>query len=182
MNGSVSQQRDADLVYLSLGANIGNREQMLAAAIQELKKNITGLRTSGIYETEAMYVVDQPRFLNAVVSGATGLGCEEFLAFTQKIEMDLGRVRLPGAEKGPRSIDIDILLFGGVLLNSSRLVLPHPGIEQRLFVLVPLLELDSQLRNPSTGKAFSLSLEALPDQGVYTYQPKDYNLILALND
>jgi 2-amino-4-hydroxy-6-hydroxymethyldihydropteridine diphosphokinase len=148
-------------VYLSLGSNIGAREANLKAAVRGLEAaRVNVLRASPVYETEPMENTKQAWFLNLVVEGETKLMPLQLLERTLRIERELGRVRrIP---KGPRIIDIDILLFGHTVMNSKELEIPHPRMAERRFVLVPLADLDPEIRHPLTGKTVREMLEAAP--------------------
>ena len=136
-------------VYLSLGSNIGNREANLSAAIECLAApRLRVLRVSPIYETEPVDYTDQRWFLNLVVEAETTLFPMQLLARIGKIEHELGRVRT--VPKGPRTIDIDILLYGKAVVQSATLEIPHPRMAQRRFVLAPLADLAPDLRHPLT--------------------------------
>ncbi len=134
-------------VYLSLGSNMGDREQMLAEARKHLSEaGVDIQRASSIYETEPMDLKDQRSFLNQVVEAWTELFPLQLLGRLQKIELALGRKRL--VAKGPRTLDIDILLFGGFVIESLNLEVPHPRMQERRFVLEPMVELAPDLRHP----------------------------------
>ena len=135
------------LVYLSLGSNLGDREGYLRRAIALVgAAGARVLRVSSLYETEPLEATDQPRFLNLVVEAETELFPKQLLARLLKIELDLGRRR--GRPKGPRLIDIDILLYGRSVIESAELRVPHPRLAERRFVLEPLAELAPELRHP----------------------------------
>lgn len=106
-------------------------------------------RRSTVIETEPLYVLEQPRFLNLVVEAETQLDPLALLEVVQKIEVELGRVRV--LDKGPRAIDIDILFYGNRVVRGPGLVIPHPLLQERLFVLQPLCELAPDLRHPVLG-------------------------------
>jgi len=144
-------------------------------AVTALKKVISKIKVSQVYETEPMYSLDQPRFLNLVVSGYADCGCLALLKKVQGIEQQLGRCRAREIPNGPRTLDIDILLYGDVVMDADGITIPHPLMEERLFVLVPLLEIDPDLINPSTARPFAESLRKLVRQGIYTYQSDEYN-------
>jgi 2-amino-4-hydroxy-6-hydroxymethyldihydropteridine diphosphokinase len=129
-------------VFLSLGSNVGDREANLRAAIERLP----ALRVSPVYETEPVDYTDQPWFLNLVVEMDTGLSPLELLAMTSRIEQELGRVRT--VAKGPRTIDIDILLYGDAVVSTPELEIPHPRMAERRFVLAPLADLAPDLLHP----------------------------------
>ena len=133
-------------VYLSLGSNLGNREANLAAAIQRLRELGEVLAVSSFYETEPVEFADQPWFLNAAVALRTELMPKLFLAKTLAIEQQMGRRRL--RPKGPRTIDIDILLFGKAIVGTPQLNVPHPAMHQRRFVMEPLAEIAPEVRHP----------------------------------
>ncbi|MGE5488583.1 MAG: 2-amino-4-hydroxy-6-hydroxymethyldihydropteridine diphosphokinase [bacterium] len=136
-------------VYLSLGSNLGDRAEYLRRAIEALDQaGVRVLRVSRVRETEPVDVTDQPRFLNLVVEAETDLAPGELLARTQAIERELGRVRT--RPKGPRTIDIDILLYGSLVAETPELSVPHPRMAMRRFVLEPLAELAPDLRHPVT--------------------------------
>jgi 2-amino-4-hydroxy-6-hydroxymethyldihydropteridine diphosphokinase len=149
-------------VYLSLGSNIGDRQANLEAAIDRLRVEIDVQRVSPIYETEPVDVTDQRWFLNLVVEAKTSLFPMQLLARMQKIEIALGRVRT--IAKGPRTIDIDILLYAGAIVRSARLEIPHPRMTERRFVLAPLADLAPDLRHPATGRTVREMLDAAPQQ------------------
>jgi 2-amino-4-hydroxy-6-hydroxymethyldihydropteridine diphosphokinase len=137
--------------FLSLGSNLGDREAHLLAALERLEATgIHVLRRSSIYETEPRDLPDQPWFLNLVVEVETELFPRLLLARLQAIELGMGRKR--GVPKGPRPIDIDILLFGDFVIGTKELEVPHPRISERRFVLEPLAELAPDLRHPVNGK------------------------------
>ena len=138
--------------YLGLGSNIGDRSRMLQHALAMLADNhLRIVRVSPVYETEPMGVRDQPWFLNAVAEVALDLFPMQLLARIQRIERDMGRKR--GKVQGPRPIDIDILLFGRCVIDTPQLVVPHPRLAERRFVLEPLANLAPELRHPVTRRA-----------------------------
>jgi 2-amino-4-hydroxy-6-hydroxymethyldihydropteridine diphosphokinase len=144
-------------VYLSLGSNLGDREQNLRAAIARLRGV---LAVSSFYETEPVEFTEQPWFLNCAVAVRTELTLEQFLAKIQQIEHEMGRRRIQ--PKGPRNIDIDILLFGDSIINTPELDVPHPAMHQRRFVLEPLNEIAPEARHPVLKKTVRELLQALP--------------------
>jgi 2-amino-4-hydroxy-6-hydroxymethyldihydropteridine diphosphokinase len=135
------------------------------------------MRRSRIYRTSPLYVTDQPDFLNLVVAGRTALEPEALLEAVNEIEAGEGRDRSLERRYGERPLDIDILLFGDLVLNSDRLVIPHERMGERRFVLVPLLELDPDLRDPRTGLRFSSLLPALKGQAIYFADGCAYNFV-----
>ena len=136
---------EARAVYLSLGANLGNRAETLRAAVQRIaaKDGVTLCVVSSLYETAPWGKTDQPAFLNIAVSLKTMLLPEAVLALTQTVETELGRVR--HERWGPRTIDIDILYIEGVERHTPALTLPHPYMTERAFVLVPMAEIAPDL-------------------------------------
>ena len=149
-------------IYLSLGSNIGDREANLHAAMERLAApRLRILRVSPIYETQPVDYTDQRWFLNLVVEGETTLFPMQLLARIGKIERELGRVRT--VPKGPRTIDIDILLYGNAVVHSAMLEIPHPRMAQRRFVLAPLADLAPDLRHPVTHLAVRQMLDQAPE-------------------
>ncbi len=155
-------------VYLSLGSNLGDRAANLAAAVKALgSPGLTILRTSSIYETEPRDILDQPWFLNQVLEAQTALFPRQLLARTQKVERELGRKR--GVAKGPRVIDVDIVLFGDSVVHTPDLEIPHPHMTERRFVLEPLAELAPDLRHPQIRRTIRELLADVRSQIVRRY-------------
>lgn len=146
--------------YLSLGSNIGNRESYLGDAIARLRALGRVAAVSSLYETEPVEFTDQPWFLNCVVLLETNATPAELLANLLAIEQEMGRVRTQ--KKGPRTIDIDILLFGETVLDTPELTVPHPAMHQRRFVLEPLAEIAPEAWHPGLKKTIRTLLEELP--------------------
>jgi len=152
-------------VYLSLGSNVGDREAALARALERLAAaGLRLLRISSVYETEPVDRPDQPWFLNLVVEAETELFPRMLLMRVQRIEYELGRRR--AAPKGPRTIDIDILLYGDAVIRMPDLTVPHPRMSERRFVLEPLAELVPELRHPRDGRPIRELLETTRTQRV----------------
>ena len=152
--------------YLGLGANEGDRLANLRAARDALGRHgVEVLAASSVYETAPQgEVTDQPDFLNAVLRVRTALGPEQLLDACKSVERELGRAS-GGVRHGPRPIDVDVLLLGGLEHSSDRLVLPHREVTRRRFVLEPLLELDPELALPD-GTPLAAELDAVRDQPV----------------
>ena len=150
-------------VYLSLGSNLGDRQSNLRNAIGRLLELGDVVEVSSLYETEPVEVTDQPWFLNCAVAVRTELLPREFLAGILAIEKSMGRVRTQ--PKGPRVIDIDILLFGQQTINTPELTVPHPAMAERRFVLVPLAEIAPEVVHPTTQESIRELLSKLPEDG-----------------
>jgi 2-amino-4-hydroxy-6-hydroxymethyldihydropteridine diphosphokinase len=149
-----------EIAYLSLGSNLGDREANLRSAIAQLKGGGQILSVSSMYETQPVDVPDQPWFLNCVVAISTEKTPRELLQLALQIEANMGRLRL--RDKGPRTIDIDILLFGGSIVDEPGLTIPHPALHQRRFVLEPLTEIAPNLLHPILKSNVRELLAALP--------------------
>lgn len=154
-------------MFLGLGGNVGDTAAIFRSAFGALGAFLEGARMSSLYRTEPRYFEHQPPFLNAVVSGRTRLDPLELLTAVQAVETGHGRDRSREVFKGPRTLDIDILLYGEAVLSLPGLDVPHPGLPERRFALVPLLELSPGLTDPRTGKPYAEYAAALPDQGIY---------------
>lgn len=146
------------LVYIGLGSNIGGRREYLASAIRMIKEKLSPdlLSESSVIETKAVDYTEQPDFLNQVISIKTQIPPETLLETLKEIEKTLGRVKR--FDKGPREIDLDILLYDDLVMNNSSLVIPHPEIRNREFIIEHLVELNPELRDPVTGVKYSVLL------------------------
>jgi 2-amino-4-hydroxy-6-hydroxymethyldihydropteridine diphosphokinase len=147
-------------VYLSLGSNIGDREANLRTAIAELGEIGDVTKTSSFYETEPVEFTDQPWFLNCAVEFDTEKSPRELLSALLTIEQGMGRKRIQ--PKGPRKIDIDILLFADEVINLAELKVPHPAMHERRFVLEPLAEIAPDARHPVLKRSARELLDVLP--------------------
>ena len=148
--------------YLLLGSNMGNSQKQLSKAILNIEKKIGKVkRRSGIYQTAAWGKTDQPDFLNQVVIAETILEPAETMQTILAIEKKMGRIRTQ--KNDPRIIDIDILFFDKQIINEKDLVVPHPAIQLRRFVLVPLNELSPNLVHPILKKSIHQLLLKCPD-------------------
>ncbi len=148
------------VVYLSLGSNLGDREGNLQAALERLATLGEVVAVSSIYETEPVDFARQPWFLNCAVALATEKMPKQFLAGLQAIEKQMGRQRTQ--PKGPRIIDLDILLFGNSIVKTAGLTIPHPALHQRRFVLEPLAEIAPEQRHPVFKRTVRELRDALP--------------------
>jgi 2-amino-4-hydroxy-6-hydroxymethyldihydropteridine diphosphokinase len=162
--GSRTDQPGAHRVFLGLGSNLGDRRLNLQQAVHLLGETMKVERLSSVYDTAPMLVVDQPRFLNLVCLVTTELSPEELLLQVKSIERKLGRVA--GPRFGPRLIDIDLLLYDELILESPSLTLPHPRMLQRAFVLLPLSELVPTLQHPVLHAEIAALAQAVPHTGV----------------
>lgn len=141
----------------------------------ELADHIGSLRVSSLYRTEPVGGVVQDDFLNSVACGEYAGSPQELLAVCNDVERRAGRNRNNEVRFGPRSLDLDVLLFNNSVIDSEMLTVPHPRMRERRFVLVPLLELAPECVDPETGRAFSSYLEQLSSQGIYYHRsPKLY--------
>jgi 2-amino-4-hydroxy-6-hydroxymethyldihydropteridine diphosphokinase len=138
--------------YVGLGANLGDREAMLRSALEQLaaEPGIDVVAVSRFRDTDPVGITDQPRFLNAAAAVETGLSAHELLDRLLGIERRLGRTR-EGPRFGPRTIDLDLLLFGDAQIDEPGLEVPHPRLHERLFALEPLADLDPDLVVPGRG-------------------------------
>jgi 2-amino-4-hydroxy-6-hydroxymethyldihydropteridine diphosphokinase len=148
------------IVYLSLGSNLGDRTAHLKTAIERLRAFGEVVAVSSFYETEPVEFAAQPWFLNCVVKLDTEKMPKQLLAGILRLEHEMGRQRKQ--KKGPRTIDLDILLFGNSIIRSPGLTVPHPAMHERRFVLEPLAEIAAGLRHPVLKKTIRELREELP--------------------
>lgn len=152
-------------IYLSLGSNLGDRERNLRDAVSAMAaEGVHVVRLSSIYETEPVDFAAQPWFLNCVVEGETTLAPHDLLLALRGIESSMGSRK--EFAKGPRLLDIDILLYGQVSIDTPELQVPHPRLTQRRFVLAPLAELAPQLQHPAWNGTAAELLARLQDRSV----------------
>ena len=145
------------IVYLALGSNMGNRLSNLKAAVLNLTPQMTVKQKSSVYETPPWGFTEQDAFLNQVVKVTTYLEPEPLLRHLKRMETALGRV--PNFQNGPRVLDIDILFFDNMIINTPPLVVPHPRLHERAFVLVPLAEVEPDFIHPILQRPINKILE-----------------------
>ncbi len=160
---------EAITIYLSLGSNMGDRQKNLEWALSLLSQRVRMSAVSSIYETEPMDNTEQPRFLNMACQAATMLAPTALLLLAKGIENKMGRT--PGKPNSPRPIDIDILLYGEQTIETPELVIPHPRMAKRAFVLVPLAEIAPTLVHPTSGKKIKELLKGVAGQEVSKWEP-----------
>jgi 2-amino-4-hydroxy-6-hydroxymethyldihydropteridine diphosphokinase len=149
-------------IFLGIGSNLGDRRQNLEDAKRLLSIQI--LSSSSLYETEPVGYLDQPWFVNAVIQVEVALTSRELLNRIQQIEQLMGRKR--DIPKGPRTIDIDILFYNDLILNESDLIIPHPAVPERKFVLKPMDEIAAQFKHPVLHKTIHQLLAECPDHSI----------------
>ncbi|HEX4204649.1 MAG TPA: 2-amino-4-hydroxy-6-hydroxymethyldihydropteridine diphosphokinase [Ktedonobacteraceae bacterium] len=153
--------------YLALGSNIGDRLAYLAQALKQLATVMIVEQVSSVYETEPVGYIDQARFLNLVCRGTTWLTPQELLRFSKDTEQRIGRT--PTVRNGPRIIDIDLLYYDALPVQEEQLIIPHPRIAERAFVLVPFVEIAPQFVDPTTGKTAREMLATIKATGVVKF-------------
>jgi len=151
-------------VYIALGTNLGERLDNLRAAIQSMPPEVNILAESHIYETPPWGYEDQPAFLNMVVIAETNLEPEPLLKYLKQLEVELGRES--NFRWGPRLIDLDILFYDDLVIDTPPLVTPHPRLHERAFVLVPLMDVSPNLVHPVIGKKISALLAEMDTQEI----------------
>lgn len=152
-------------IFLSLGSNLGDRRENLQRAKAHLPPRVRVKRSSSMYETEPWGYTDQPAFLNQVIEVETALKPEALLQYLKQIEQKMGREET--FKFGPRSIDLDILFYGSRVIREEDLEIPHPRLEERAFVLVPLVELAPGLKHPVHGRSVTELLAGVDRSGVH---------------
>jgi len=165
------QRGNATSAYIALGSNLGDREGTLRSAVDALRQLGSVDAISSFYETAPVGLVEQPDFLNAVIALRTALPPQELMAALLRIEQQHGRDRSVSVPKGPRTLDLDLLSYGDVVMETPTLTLPHPSLAERRFVLVPLTEFAPQWRHPVSGKTAAILLSELSQRGGDSSQP-----------
>lgn len=168
-------ERAPVIAYLGLGANLGDPRQQLAEALQRLEaaEEVEVTRVSTFYRNPPLGPEDQPWYVNAAARVRTRLGPEELLRLLQEVETAMGRVR--GERWGPRLIDLDLLLYNGEVILAPNLVVPHPEMHRRVFVLAPLAEIAPQAWHPVMQKSVGDLLSELAPADRAALQPISQN-------
>ena len=148
------------LVYLALGSNVGNGNRAFDKAISLLTSGLSNIKQAPRYSSKAVGFVDQPDFLNTVVSGDTDLEPKDLLSLTQYVEQQIGRIKR--FRWGPREIDIDIIFYDTLMIDEPDLTIPHPRFPERDFVLKPLCDLDPEFIDPVSKLTVHELYEKLP--------------------
>ncbi len=154
--------QETEAVAIGLGSNLGDRALHLRFGVRRLRRVLEDLRCSAVYETLPMHYDAQPLFLNACCIGRTRLSPRQLLSEMQDIERMAGRQR-PGPRFGPRSLDLDLLLYGNLELDGGPLLIPHPRLSERAFVLVPLAEVAADWTVPGTAEREAATVAELLD-------------------
>lgn len=160
------------LVYLALGSNLGDRLANLQHTVAALAPQLVVKDQSHMYETEPWGYTDQPAFLNMAVKAETDLPPEALLTFLKKLEQDLGREPTP-QQYGPRKIDLDILFYDDIVLNTPPLVIPHPRLHERAFVLIPLADIAPDHIHPVIGDLVWDMLAGVDIRGIHRFVPTE---------
>ncbi len=161
MTAAAARHDEGATAYVALGSNLGDRVEHLRTAIAALRGLGSVEAISSFYETTPVGLVEQPDFLNAVAALRTGLSPQELMNALLRIEQQHGRDRGASVPKGPRTLDLDLLSYGDVVMETPSLTLPHPAMTERRFVLVPLEEIAPHWRHPLSGKTATELLAAI---------------------
>jgi 2-amino-4-hydroxy-6-hydroxymethyldihydropteridine diphosphokinase len=173
---SGTDHESGTLVALGLGSNRGDSRAILVSAAAKLLARLAEGRLSTLFESDPMYVQDQPRYLNAAVVGRFSGTPHELLAFIHEVEALFGRDRSRERRRGERTLDIDILLFGSSVIEEPPILeIPHPGLRERKFALLPLLELLPEAGDPRSREPYEALLPTLGEQGIYYADLAPYN-------
>jgi 2-amino-4-hydroxy-6-hydroxymethyldihydropteridine diphosphokinase len=147
-------------VALALGANVGDPRRQLLTAISGLSRHLGALAVAPLFRSAPLSTIPQPDFLNSAVIGRTDLAPDELLALAQRLEREAGRE--PGPHHGPRPLDVDLVWWGGPVVDRPGLRIPHAGLRERAFVLAPLAAIAPELPVPPDGRTVAELLAALP--------------------
>ncbi len=156
-------------VFIALGSNLGDRAANLTAAIKAMEPDVHPKKCSPVYETPPWGYSDQPKFYNQVIEAETALSPEMLLEYLKKIEVQVGRRET--FRYGPRVIDLDIIFFNGEVIDSPPLVIPHPRLAERNFVLMPLADLAPDFRHPILGDSVLDMLDEVETEGIMVVSP-----------
>ena len=150
-------------IFIALGSNLGNSKEQVKNGILSIKKigGVKILNKSNLYETQPVGILNQPNFINAVIKIDSDLSPYELLNKLLKIENIAGRVRID--KNGPRTLDLDILLFDNLILSEKKLTIPHPRMHERLFVLIPLKDIDEAIVIPNHGAIIDIINKLVPE-------------------
>ena len=151
-------------IYIALGSNVGDRAANLRDACTRLETDVDILRRSSLYDTAPRGLLNQPWFLNQVIEAETELLPRQSMKLLLRIEREMGRKRT--VRNGPRLIDLDLLLYASAVIDAKGLLVPHPRMGERRFVLEPLAEIAPDLRHPVTGQSIKQMLASVMDQQV----------------
>lgn len=152
------------IIYLALGSNVGNSEAYINTAVMLLANNITAITRAPLYTSKAMGYTEQADFVNTAIMGHTSMTPNQLLVYVKQIEQEVGRVRR--FRWGPREIDIDIIFYDDVAINTPNLKIPHAAFSQRDFVLQPLCDLSPDLVDPVSKQTVLQLLTALPENNI----------------
>ena len=155
-------------MYIALGTNLGNRLENLKIAIKTLPPEVRVLKASPVYETPPWGYLNQADFLNQVIEAETDLSPEVLLVYLKSLEAEIGRQA--SFKYGPRLIDLDILFYDDLILETANLSIPHASVHERAFVLVPLADINPDLRHPKVGQTVQELLGSTDQGGIHLFQ------------
>jgi len=161
------------IIYLAIGSNIGDRTANLRGAIDAIKPEVIATKCSPVYETPPCGFHDQPQFLNQVIEAETDLSPAELLDHLKRTEKSLGREKT--FKNGPRIIDLDIIFYDDEVVDSPPLIIPHPHMAERAFVLIPLADIAPQFQHPILKESVSELLSKIDQTGISEYSSEGCN-------